>query len=69
MSQGPKIYTIPLASAGTHETFVLVVNGIAVTVNSWNFSQDEHGNRVFYLEGITEWQLHFAAGYMVQVIR
>ena len=65
----PKIYNIPLSNTGSHETFVIVVDGTPQSVNSWNFIEDEKGNRTFYLEGITTWQLTVAAGTTVQVIR
>ncbi len=65
----PKIYSLPLVNTGTHETFVIVVDGIPQSVNSWNFTEDEQGNRTFFIEGVTAWQLHFKAGSTVQVIR
>lgn len=67
--QAPRIYSIPLEDTGTHETFVIVVDGVPQSVNSWNYSEDKGRNRTFYLEGITSWQLHFRAGATVQVIR
>ena len=65
----PKIYNIPLSNTGSHETFVIVVDGIPQSVDSWNFTEDEKGNRTFYLKGITTWQLTIAADTIVQVIR
>ena len=69
MIRQPKIYSIPLVNTGGHETFVIVVDGIPQSVNSWNFTEDEKGNRTFYIEGVTTWQLTFAANTTVQVIR
>lgn len=65
----PRIYSIPLANTGSHETFVVVIDGLPQSVNSWNFVQDSIGNRTFFISGITNWQLHFLAGSIVQVIR
>lgn len=64
-----KIYTIPLDHTGTHETFVIVIDGVPQSVDSWNYTEDEKGNRTFHLTGITAWQLHFKEGVTVQVIR
>lgn len=69
MNRQPKIYSLPLENTGSHETFVVVIDGVPQSVNSWNFTKDEEGNRTFFLEGITTWQLHFRAGSIVQVIR
>lgn len=69
MSYSPRIYSLPLVNTGTHETFVIVVDGTPQSVNSWNYIEDDKGNRTFYLEGITTWQLHFRADAIVQVIR
>ncbi len=65
----PKIYTVPLANTGTHETIVVVVDGIPQSVNTWNFTEDEKGGRTFFVEGITTWQIHIKANTLVQVIR
>jgi hypothetical protein len=69
LARAPKIYSVPLNHTGTHETIVLVVDGVPQSVNTWNFTEDAEGNRTFYLDGITTWQLHIKAGSMVQVIR
>lgn len=69
MSNAPKIFSLPMERAGTHETFVLVIDGVPQSVNSWNYTENEHGDRTFYLEGITEWQLTFKKGSTIQVIR
>lgn len=65
----PKIYSIPLNHTGGHETFVIVIDGIPQSINTWNFIEDEKGNRTFCIEGVTNWHLHFKAGAQVQVIR
>lgn len=65
----PKICSIPLRNTGTHETIVLVVDGVAKSVRTWNFIEAENGDRTFSLEGITDWQLHIKADSKVQVIR
>ena len=54
---------------GTHETIVVVIDGIAQSVNSWNYTIGQNGERTFYIEGVTEWQLTFTPGTMVSVIR
>jgi hypothetical protein len=58
-----------LTSIGTHETLVIVVDGIPQSVKTWNYSEDATGNRTFYLEGITSWQLRITAGSTVACIR
>lgn len=68
MDRLPRIYNIPLENTGTHETFVIVINGIPQSVDTWNFIQDEKGNRTFFVFKNT-FSLHFNAGSMVQVIR
>ena len=65
----PKIYRLPLDRLGAHETIVLVVDGVPQSVNTWNFKQHEDGARTFFLEGVTDWQLHIPAGSFVSVIR
>lgn len=63
------IYSIQLANTGTHETFVIMMDGVPHSVRSWNYIEDDKGNRVFNLENNTTWQLGFRAGSTVQVIR
>lgn len=65
----PKIYSIPLSHTGSHETIVLVIDGIPQSVQTWNFTEDENGSRTFFVEGITTWQIHIKANTLVQVIR
>ena len=69
MAREPKIYSIPLSSTGSHETIVIVVDGVPQSVDTWNFVEDEHGGRTFFITGVTSWQLHFRSDAMVQVIR
>lgn len=64
-----KIYSIPLDRTGTHETFVIVVDGIPQSVETWNFTETANGDRTFYINGVTTWQLYFRADTIVQVIR
>lgn len=68
MNRLPRIYNIPLENTGTDETFVIVINEIPQSVYTWNFIQDEKGNRTFFVFKST-FSLHFKAGSMVQVIR
>lgn len=65
----PKIYNLPLSHIGTHETLVIVVDGLPQSVNVWNYTEDAEGNKTFYVEGVTNWQLYFKAGTMVPAIR
>ena len=65
----PKIYSIPLAYTGSRETFVVVIDGTPQSIDTWNFTEDEKGNRTFYIDGTTVLQLYFQAGTTVQVIR
>lgn len=67
--QDPKIMRIPAKNVGTHETIVIVVDGVPQSVNTWNYTEDAGGNRVYYITGITDWQLHIRADSMVSVIR
>ncbi len=67
--KAPKIYRLPLQAIGTHETLVIVVDGTPQSVNTWNYTQNENGDKTFYLEGITDWQLTLTAGSFVSVIR
>lgn len=68
MDRLPRIYSIPLENTGTHETFVIVINQIPQSVDTFNFVQDEKGNRTFFVSEGT-FSLHFRAGSRVQVIR
>lgn len=65
----PKVYNLPLDHLGTHETIVVVVDGVPQSVDTWNYTKDAEGNKTFFIEGVTTWQLHFKAGTLVPVIR
>ena len=70
LQKPPQIYHLPLQRLGTHET-VVVMNGGGppCSVRTSNYTEDEEGNRTFYVEGHPEVELRIPANAIVAVIR
>ena len=66
--RAPTIYNLNLSYLGTHETIVVQLGGSIQSVNTWNYTTDEQGNRTFMTDNPTV-QLFFPKDAIVPVIR
>lgn len=68
MERAPKIYNLPLSSLGTHETVVMIHDGVVLSHETWNFTEDDQKNRTYMTNNVNV-QLFFPSSSIVAVIR